>query len=512
MVFVPRTYIGAPVPLVAHVHPTMSVHRPFLKSLIVAHPFDVEALCQQAEKNGFALLWPWARGNSRGNSIGTADTFEALAAVQREFNIDEDKIYLEGTCEGGSEALLLAARFPHRFAAVAAIAPITDETTMGDSVARRPNAPPRLARWSRINSPMALATNLSNMPVMIVHGQHDEMVPLSHSETFVDECRRSGLQPHFLVLPNTGHSYAPVEPINLVMDFFQGKSRVHSPEHVILSTSSTQYGSAYWVKISRINQPLVLARLEASRKQTNMFEVNAQNVEAFALDLEAAGIQKGHAVTVMVNGAPSFKGASRSRWLSISLRRDHPVEKMTKCSGVDGSIDQAVGTKFIFVDPGERMREVEPVRRMLRAFWREEYFVDLPSISSAQRRLPSNCAANAIVVLSPQTDSRNVVDHIEGVPALIERQRISLGDRRYDGDGLAFQMVYPHPRCPGKYLVVMGVTDTTSRGGSRFYSPTSAWYDFIIWRLDDSKSDPIVDVGLFDANWRKTISLREEIY
>jgi pimeloyl-ACP methyl ester carboxylesterase len=509
MVFVPRIYLGAPVPLVVHVHPTMSVHRPFLKSLIVAHPFDVEALCQQADKNGFALLWPWARGNSRGNSIGTADTFEALAAVRGEFNINEDRIYLEGTCEGGSEALLLAARFPHRFAAVAAISPITDETTMGDSVARRPNAAPRLPRWSRINSPIALAPNLLNIPLMVLHGQFDEMIPLSQSKAFVDECRKHSIEPVFLVLPNTGHSYAPTEPINLVMDFFQGKSVVRSPEHVVLSASSTQFGSAYWVKLLSISEPLVLANLEAIRRQSNIVEVSALNVDVFELDLESAGLRKGRDIVVIVNGVRVFSGTATSRWLTVRLRPDFRADRLTKCCGLDGGIDQALGAKFALVKPGGERSDVADLTRMLESFWQEEYFSELPFVALAPGAGLSNCARNSIIVLTYQTRGGTMVDHIEGVPAVIEAHRISFANRQYDGDGLAFQMVYPNPQCPGRYIVVMGETGTPASSLSRLYSPTGAWYDYIVWKVAKSEEDAIVDLGVFDQYWRKAISLKD---
>jgi len=511
MVYVPRAYTGRPVPLVLHIHPTMSIHRPFLKSLVVAHPYDVEALCQQAEKHGFAILWPWARGNSRGNAIGTSDVLEALLAVQRNFEINQDKIYVEGTCEGGTEALLLAARFPQRFAAVAAIAPITDETAMGDSAAHRPTAPPRLDAWAKLNSPMALAPNLSNLPVMILHGQNDEMIPLAQSRDFVDACQQVGIKPQFSVLPNTGHSYAPVEPVNLVFDFFQNKARIRSPERVHVNTSSTYYGTGYWIRAVRIDQPLTLAQLRAVRKPGNVIEVSAQHVWTYEINLSEARIPKGEVVTVWTNGTLTYQGVPASEVLSTSLARTPDPMGLKKCCGVDGSIDHAVGSTFGAITSAFQPGSGSSLQNALASFWRQEYFVDLPRLPSPHSSESQGCEANTIQFLTASGRSTRATNHIAGVPVKLEQHRILLGDHVYSGDNLAFQMVYPHPRCRGKYIVLMGMTGARSVALTRFYSPSGAWYDFVVWNGQEQTDDGIVDVGFFDADWRKLISVKEEI-
>ncbi len=155
---------GKPLPIVVSLPFITTANEPFLESFYLAAFDENERYRILADEYGFAVLRMWGRGNHlAGTAIATTDVLEALAAVRRDYPIDADRIYLEGDCEAGRLALLLAERYPDRFAAVATEAPIT--------ILR--NLPKFLEPWAEFASPVAALGNLVNTPVYIRHDEAD---------------------------------------------------------------------------------------------------------------------------------------------------------------------------------------------------------------------------------------------------------------------------------------------------------------------------------------------------
>jgi len=97
--------------------------------------------------------------------LSEKDVMNVLAMMQKEFNVDPDRIYLMGHSMGGAGALHLAVKYPDKWAAVAAIAP------------------------AAFGLDPASLTKIPSMPVAFVHGDADDVVPVSISRTWVDVLR-----------------------------------------------------------------------------------------------------------------------------------------------------------------------------------------------------------------------------------------------------------------------------------------------------------------------------------
>ena len=94
--------------------------------------------------------------------LSEKDVMNVLAMMQKELNVDPDRIYLMGHSMGGAGALHLAVKYPDKWAAVAAIAP------------------------AAFGLDPASLTKIPSMPVAFVHGDLDDIVPVSISRTWVD--------------------------------------------------------------------------------------------------------------------------------------------------------------------------------------------------------------------------------------------------------------------------------------------------------------------------------------
>lgn len=125
---------------------------------------ELERLALLARQAGWAVVMPRLR-NAQGLLLAGADLDEVLADAGARFGLPARTLVLAGRNMGGTEALMLASRFPGRFAGVAAISPLFDpiaETCSG----RWTNDDAR--PWFAVNTPGAVAEALAHTPVLVV--------------------------------------------------------------------------------------------------------------------------------------------------------------------------------------------------------------------------------------------------------------------------------------------------------------------------------------------------------
>jgi predicted esterase len=216
---------GKPLPIVIVLPYTTGTHLPFLESYFLAAFDETERYRLLGDEFGFAVLQVWGRGNYMGGTaMGTADVFEALDSVRRDYPIDSDRIYLLGYCEGGRVALLLAEHYPDRFAALSAEAPITSGGSQ----------PGFLARWVRFSSPVAMIDHLVNTPVFISHDEGDDSPPIRESVQFVERCKAAGVDASLVKVRGGLHGIYqdPMAEKRSLFEFFVGKQRAQQPRAV----------------------------------------------------------------------------------------------------------------------------------------------------------------------------------------------------------------------------------------------------------------------------------------
>jgi predicted esterase len=113
--------------------------------------------------------------------LSEKETLEVVDLVRKEFKIDDDRSYLMGHSMGGAGTLYLAVKHPKRWAAIAALAPAVIGIEP-DSLAKIPK-----------------------MPVMIVHGDMDTVVPLAWSAPWVEKMRSLKMTHEYIEVPGGDH-------------------------------------------------------------------------------------------------------------------------------------------------------------------------------------------------------------------------------------------------------------------------------------------------------------------
>ncbi len=140
-------------------------------------------------------------GNQPANlrELSEKDTMNVIAMVRKEFKVDDKRIYVMGHSMGGAGAIYLGSKYPKMFAAVAAEAPAAFWPTRKETL-----------------QPMKDA----KVPVMIVHGDVDEVVPVTNTHAWVDVMKELKMKYEFLEQPGITHGPVIESGLKPIYAFF----------------------------------------------------------------------------------------------------------------------------------------------------------------------------------------------------------------------------------------------------------------------------------------------------
>ena len=115
------------------------------------------------------------------NELSEKDVMNVLDLIRKEFNVDERRIYLMGHSMGGAGTLYLGVKYPSIWAALGAIAPAAF-TLDPDNLKAIPT-----------------------MPVIIVQGDADEMVPVASARRWADKLKELNMTYEHNEMPGLSH-------------------------------------------------------------------------------------------------------------------------------------------------------------------------------------------------------------------------------------------------------------------------------------------------------------------
>ena len=161
------------------------------------------ALRAQAARWPALVVFPQVRPGHRWNGADAALALRTLAATQREFALDEARVYLTGLSRGGVGAWYLAYRDPARFAAALIICSrVTPTATLDDRPA--PDLDPVVPAPER-DPFTALAERLKGLPLWVFHGDADPIMPVEEARRAVRALQNAGAPVRYTELAGVGH-------------------------------------------------------------------------------------------------------------------------------------------------------------------------------------------------------------------------------------------------------------------------------------------------------------------
>ena len=113
--------------------------------------------------------------------LSEKETLQVIELVRKEFTVDDNRTYVMGHSMGGAGTLYLAIKYPQRWAAAAAIAP---------------------AAFSVDKEGLS---KIPKMPIMVVHGDMDTVVPTSVGRAWVDAMKALNMNYQYIEVPGGDH-------------------------------------------------------------------------------------------------------------------------------------------------------------------------------------------------------------------------------------------------------------------------------------------------------------------
>jgi pimeloyl-ACP methyl ester carboxylesterase len=240
------------------------------------------------DPRGALVVYPQANGLWW--EAEAAAAFDALfAEVLSELNVDTDRVTITGFSNGGTGALLYAARHPDRFAAVASL--------MGGGL-------PFFQETEPIE-----AEAIARVPFLFVHGDRDEIIPAWSSERTAKAMRKANPEAtaELRLLPGRGHDVVYGRDDGLSLPFLESRTRDPRPRRVSLRAHGQDgLARAFWVAIAEKSGGT--AAVDGAIDGQSIV-LRARHVRRLRLLLRPGLLDLSQPVRVTINGKPAYEGA-----------------------------------------------------------------------------------------------------------------------------------------------------------------------------------------------------------
>jgi pimeloyl-ACP methyl ester carboxylesterase len=283
-----KGYVG--VPYILHVPKDYRGDQPFPMIIYLAGgggmALDaVNTSSDSVAKSEYLVLYPQAADLWWNESI--PEMFEALLnEVLQNLNVDTNRVYLSGFSEGGTAALLYATLWPQRFAAL--VSQMGAGTCMMDVASALPQ--------------------LTNLPLLLVHGEKDRRVP-PHCSTDTYEALRKlhpKEEPQLHILKDREHDVTLNADDGATLAFFANKARDVFPKDVTARVSETSFPRRYWIEIMAKGGGW--AEVDGHILANNTVQLTTTNVSKVRLLLRPELFSSPGQIQVEINGRRVFEG------------------------------------------------------------------------------------------------------------------------------------------------------------------------------------------------------------
>jgi pimeloyl-ACP methyl ester carboxylesterase len=466
--------------------------------------------------------WHWA---------GEADVFEAIAAVEKRFKIDDKRILLRGFSMGGEGGWHIALHYPDRFAAAEIGAGTWSRRSQTPGL--QPYQYATLKIWENMEE---WALNAFNLPLAGHDGDKDTQIaslpgPPAGAETHgqlesslraraqlekegfpaegePDFYHMKGAPDIFMISQNTGHGTSPL--VRQRLDAFLkewGDKGQTSPEHIRFVTYTTRYNHDYWVSVDGLDKHYERADIDAVRTDDRSnYEIKTHNISRLALS------ETEHAREIKIDGqdlktkpAPAIRlEKTAGAWKIDQSKRQAGLHKT---HALQGPIDDAFIDPFLLVRPTGKAWNDAVTQQALRSMTRfdrlwAKYFRGHPFVKDDKDVTTADMAKYHVVLFGDPGSNLLMAKLLAKLPVKWTKEAVLLGGQSYPASESFPAMIYPNPLNPSKYVVLnSGLTIVEREYNGDYGMPQ--WGDYAIVKVKEGSDVPdLVTAGLFDENWQ----------
>ena len=230
-----------------------------------------------ADTEGYILLFPLGQGGATWwDSVGVTNVLAQIRTTKRQFNIDDNRVYMTGFSDGGSGSFFFAMCHPTDFAA---FLPLNGHPGVG----------------SIDGGVHIYFINLFNRPLSVINTDMDQLYPDKKIRPMMVLAIKAGADLLYRIYTGIGHSFEYAkEEIPLMHRFMENHPRIVNPPVVKWETAEKSLGRCTWFSCDGVK----VENMADWYKDHNMELVDDRVIFGFYPDdtYEGEGIKMGKVV------------------------------------------------------------------------------------------------------------------------------------------------------------------------------------------------------------------------
>ena len=471
----------------------------------------------------YIQMEPLGRMNQSYRYSGETDVFEAIASVQKRYNIDPKRILVRGHSMGG-QAWHLGLQHPGFFAALEASAGYVDTHEYAGNRLPKEGLPPYQETTLHYYDSQDYALNAWDIIAVGYGGEQDAQ--LRASQKLREALEKEGFHfkqetPYrwtttdlpavlFLMGPKTGHAWH--KDSKAESEAFIRKALVNADKpqsHLRCVTYTARWNDCDWVSMDALDETYKRAEVDATRTDDlKKYTVTTKNLSRIGFTGPAASFTlDGQSLTAGAN--PTFDKVN-GKWAPASKSTD-----LRKVHGLQGPIDDAFADSFIAVRGTGQPWNAGAKQYSDKRFGMLQF--DFAKWMRGDIRVKDDTAITAAdiagsnLILFGDPGSNSVIAKVVGkLPIGWTKTEITVGSQKFSAADNVPVLIYPNPLNPQRYVVInSGHTfndDRVAAGSESMFFPRIG--DYAVVHVDPSKMvglTPVGDVklsGFFDEQWK----------
>ena len=526
-IYVPREYDPTKKwPLIITLHGGSSNHNVWMAGLLGHEMSSKEYRANfrtpfraRVHEDEAIIAAPQGLGQNHWMGEARRDVQDVIEDVRTFYNIDDDKIFLNGLSNGAVASYKIGLTDAWRFAGVLPMSGLTDWTAH----AAGGGADPAETLVMKNESAITIVENAFNTHFVFTHGAKDPGFDVSQARNFATRLKKLGISFIYNEVPDIGHNTTRILWRDMrILKYVRALSRPKSVSEVRLVTTSERTARQHWVILEDRLNHLQPGRIRAVVTPEGAVSVETENTARFTLLLTEAPVSGRPRITVngeevrlgpyatvdriTLNFSPFPNG--RAAWVPWDGRTGE--RKRARLSGPLGDLawEPQVHVYGTLVP-----EDTDTLRRAAilgaRGWTRDPEFSQVRHPVIPDTALTPELVRERALVLYGNAANNAVLREIgDKLPIRVGTDRLELRGLPLTGKDIGAKFICPNPLRPNRYLVVLAglSADAVERGGNLpLFLP-----DYIVY--DRSFKDPVqrmvfgrrkaMELGFFTEEWK----------
>ena len=433
------------LPLVVTIRPIIENLYHFLSSPQLARYWSLSNAKYLANKYKYIIVMPAARLylNEEFIPLAEKEILLTIDDVKKRYNINSNKIYLEGNCSAGYRCLTFACHYPSLFAAIGLYAPVYHYKSNNN--------------WIKNNSPENLIANLSNIPILLHYDPLDAHSPYSFFEDFITDGKKYNLNLNVSSSKHSGRFYNTMLVGEETFKFFKGKRRIENSQQLKYTTYNEKYNSASWIKW----QPIVIDAktniIVDYKKLENKITFTCKNISELSVNLRQLCINKESKLKIEVNNKIVYDEIFKKPTLHLEFNQNKKLYNNLFAS--EKIVADLFAEPFYFVTDtaNGNIAYRQAVRLLIKEY--EVFLFASPPVVEAKQLSMTELKNRNLFFIGIKFNNPLIMNGISKLPIRITDKLIEIERKSYLGKDISFQSVFISPFNPTKLIVIYGTNN-----------------------------------------------------